>query len=118
MFIGMTRRSFLKQTSVAVAGISALSSRSSAGAAKGPNEKVLIGIIGCNGRGMAHIAGFLAEPNAEIAYICDVDRRAVERGIAAVARKQQRKPKGIKDLREMLDDKNLDAVSIAAPDHC
>src|SRR6059058_1429208 len=113
----MTRRNFLKNTSITVAGISTLGTTSRVHAAKGPNEKVLIGIIGCNGRGMAHIAGYLAEPNAEIAYVCDVDSRAMERGIAAVATKQQRKPRGVKDLRQLLQDKDLDAVSIATPDH-
>src|SRR5207253_3903413 len=113
----MTRRNFLKNTSITVAGISTLGTTSRVHAAKGPNEKVLIGIIGCNGRGMAHIAGYLAETNAEIAYICDVDSRAIERGIAAVAKKQPRKPKGIKDMRQMLESKDLDAVSIATPDH-
>ena len=66
---------------------------------------------------MAHIAGYLALPNAEIGYICDVDSRAVEKGIAAVAKKQQRKPQGVKDLRRMLDNPDVDAVSIATPDH-
>lgn len=86
-------------------------------AGPGPNEKVLVGIIGCNGRGMAHIAGYLVNPNAEIAYVCDVDKRAVEKGVAAVARKQERKPQGVTDLRRMLEDPRLDAVSIAMPDH-
>jgi predicted dehydrogenase len=114
----VTRRAFLKKSSIMAAAVSTLGAPVMARAAsKGPNEKVLVGIIGCNGRGMAHIAGYLAEPNAEIAYICDVDSRALERGIAAVAKKQQRKPKAVKDLRRMLEDKDLDAVSIATPDH-
>jgi predicted dehydrogenase len=66
---------------------------------------------------MDHIAGYLSLPNAEIACICDVDSRAVEKGIAAVAKKQDRKPKGVKDLRRVLDDAEVDAVSIATPDH-
>jgi len=73
--------------------------------------------MGCNGRGMAHIAEHLSVPNVEIAYVCDVDSRAVEKGVAAVAKKQQRKPQGVKDLRRMLDDKSVDAISIATPDH-
>jgi len=111
------RRDFLKQTSVLTAGVAALGAASSLRAAKSPNEKVVVGIIGCNARGMAHIAGYLALPNAEIGYICDVDSRAVEKGIAAVAKKQQRKPQGVKDLRRMLENPDLDAVSIATPDH-
>lgn len=113
----ITRRVFLKQSCVLTAGIAALGSANSLTAAKGANEKVLIGIIGCNGRGMDHIAGHLSVPNVEIAYICDVDSRAIDKGIAAVAKRQERKPKGVKDLRRVLEDTEVDAVSIATPDH-
>src|SRR5437899_2945641 len=114
----ISRRVFLKRSSTLTAGLSICGGLSLARAAtKGPNEKVLVGIIGCNGRGMDHIAGYLREPNAEIIYVCDVDSRARERGVAAVQKKQQRTPKGATDLRQMLEDKDLDAVSIATPDH-
>lgn len=82
-----------------------------------PARKVRIGIVGCNGRGMGHISGFARVPNVEITCICDVDSRAMEKGIAAVAKRQARAPKGEKDLRRMLEDRELDAVSIAMPDH-
>jgi len=59
----------------------------------------------------------LAVPDAEIAYVCDVDQRVAEKGVAAVASKQERKPTAITDLRRMLEDPRLDAVSIATPDH-
>src|ERR1035437_6791529 len=85
----ISRRDFLKRSSVVTAGLATLGSGASLRAAKSPNEKVVIAIVGCNARGMAHIAGYLPLPNAEIGYICDVDSRAVEKGIAAVARKQQ-----------------------------
>ncbi|HEX4121970.1 MAG TPA: Gfo/Idh/MocA family oxidoreductase [Verrucomicrobiae bacterium] len=109
----ITRRNFIKQTS-AVAAATAFSPLL---AARGANEKVRVAVIGCNGRGMAHIAAYLALPRAEIAWICDVDSRAMEKGIAAVAKAQHRKPKGTKDLRRVLDDPEVDAVSIAMPDH-
>src|SRR5882672_7284509 len=114
----INRRDFLKQTSVVTAGLATtLATVGPARAAKGPNEKVLVGIIGCNDRGKAHIAGYLALPNAEIAYICDVDSRALQKGIDLVAAKQPRKPQGVKDFRRILDDPIVDAVSIAVPDH-
>ncbi len=113
----LPRRDFLKQTSVLAAGVGLLGSAVPLRAGPGPNEKVLVGIIGCNNRGMDHIAGYLANPTAEIAYVCDVDKRVVEKGVAAVARKQERKPQGVTDLRRMLEDPHLDAVSIATPDH-
>src|SRR5712671_4804939 len=113
----MNRRQFLKQTSILTAGVASLEGQAFARQSRSTSEKVRVGIIGCNGRGMAHIAGYLAIPEAEIACICDVDSRALERGLAAVEKKQGRKPKGVKDLRQMLEDKTVDAVSIAAPDH-
>src|SRR5207244_1220342 len=81
------------------------------------NRKISIAIMGCNNRGMDHISGYLAQADCEIAWICDVDSRVVEKGIAAVEKKTGRKPKGAKDIRKVLEDNSLDAVSIAAPDH-
>ncbi len=88
MIDSISRRNFLRQSSVLTAGLAAFGTTTSLRAAKSPNEKVVVAIIGCNGRGMAHIAGYLALPNAEIGYICDVDSRAVAKGVAAVAKKQ------------------------------
>jgi len=110
------RRHFLKQTSVA-AGFAALGGFNILHAQERSTKKLLVGIMGCNNRGMDHIKGYLAVPNIEIGYICDVDRRVVEKGIAAVAAKQSRAPKGTDDFRRMLEDKEVDAISIAAPDH-
>jgi predicted dehydrogenase len=112
-----SRREFIKQSSLLLAGAATLGGPRLLRAAQSPNETVRVAIIGCNGRGMDHIAGYLALPNAELAAICDVDSRAVEKGLAAVARKQARKPQGYSDLRKLLDDPSIDAVSIATPDH-
>ncbi len=110
-----SRRDFLKTTSITAAGV-ALAAPAVLRAAS-PNSKVRIGIIGCNGRGMGHITGYAGVKNAEIAYICDVDSRAIQKGIAGVTKRGGAAPKGEGDLRRMLEDKDLDAVSIAMPDH-
>ncbi len=118
MSSSFTRRDFLKQSSLLAAGAATLGVAPAFRAdAASPNEKVMVAIIGCNNRGMNHIDGYLALPNAEIAYICDVDKRVVEKGLAAVAKKQRRKPQGVTDLRKVLEDPKVDAVSIATPDH-
>ena len=85
----ISRRSFLKQTGALTGGLTVFGSALSAKAAKGANDKVILGIIGCNGRGMDHINGHLSVPDVEIAYICDVDSRAVEKGIAAEMVRQE-----------------------------
>lgn len=113
----MNRRTFLRRTSYFTVGLLTCASVASVRAAKGPNDKVVLGIIGCNGRGMDHIASFLSVPNVEIAYVCDVDSRAVEKGVAAVEKKQGRRPQGAADLRQVLDAPEVDAVSVATPDH-
>jgi len=66
---------------------------------------------------MNHIAGYLSIPNTEIAYICDVDDRAIAKGIDAATKKQSKKPTGVRDFRRVLEDPAVDAVSIATPDH-
>jgi predicted dehydrogenase len=112
----VTRRDFLKQTTLFAAGAVALAGAPALTAA-GANDKLRVAIIGCNGRGMAHITGWLQVPNIEITYICDVDKRAIGKGIAAVCKRQEQKPKGVQDLHRLLEDREVDAVSIATPDH-
>lgn len=80
------------------------------------NDKMTAAVIGTNGRGLAHISCLCALPGVDIAYICDVDDRAIAKGLkTAEAGKQQ--PKGIKDFRTVLNDKSIDVVTIATPDH-
>src|SRR5262245_61522843 len=113
--VPQTRRKFLRQASMAGATLALTSLNAQAVA--GANDRVRVGVIGCNGRGMAHINGFLSVPNVEVAYICDVDKRAIEKGIAQVKKKQEATPQGVGDLRRVLEDSSVDAVSIATPDH-
>lgn len=113
----ISRRDFLKQSSTIAAGLAVAGGATTLRAAKGPNDKVIVAVIGCHNRGMDHISGYAAVPNVEIAYVCDVDSQVLAKGLAAVAKKQTTKAKGVKDLRRILDDPEVDAVSIAMPDH-
>lgn len=81
-------------------------------AAASPNEKIVIGVIGLGGQGKAHVNSYLNLPNTEIAYLCDVDEKHL-----AEASKIARGARAVSDLRKILDDKSIDAVSIATPDH-
>jgi predicted dehydrogenase len=116
MNASITRRQFLTRTATVGATAAAITGFPSLHAADA-NQKLRIGVMGTNGRGMAHISGFLAQPNVEISHICDVDYRAIEKGVKAVAAKQTTAPKGVDDIRKMLEDPELDAISIAAPNH-
>ncbi len=81
------------------------------------NETLRIAIIGCNGRGTSMAGTFARQKLTEVVYICDVDDLAIKKGIKAVKDVTGREPKGEKDFRRVLDDKNVDAVYIATPDH-
>ncbi len=74
-------------------------------------------MMGVNARGLALAETFSAQQNCEISYVCDVDKRATEKCIATVSKNMQTKPKAQGDFRKALEDKNLDAIAIAAPDH-
>ncbi len=113
----LNRRRFLERTTLAAAGAAAWGRVHILRAGESPNQKLRVAIMGCNNRGMAHIAAWLQVPNVEIAWVCDVDRRALEKGLAAVEARQGRRPRGEKDIRRVLEDRELDVLSIAAPNH-
>ncbi len=125
MQTSVNRRTFLKTTGAAglgfglagLGGTSAFAQTSSSLRAIGANDRIAVAVIGCNGRGLAHIECLTGLPNTEITYICDVDDRAIARGIKEAKKVQQRAPKGLKDFRKALEDPALDAVTIATPDH-
>lgn len=81
------------------------------------NEKILVGFIGVGGMGMVNMHGFMGQENVEVVAVCDVDASFVSRAENEVANKYGRKPKGVKDFREVLDMKGVDAVVISTPDH-
>jgi predicted dehydrogenase len=112
MFDRNSRREFLRSATAGAVALSSLAATSQA--AKGPNDKIVVGLIGCGGRG-THDAGlFQKTPNVDLAYVCDVDES--RRG--SVAKSLGVPSKGIvSDLRRILDDKSVDAVIVATPDH-
>jgi predicted dehydrogenase len=113
-----TRRAFLQQstwTAAALAATTQLPRR--ARAADSPNEAVVLAVIGVNGRGRALAESFATIGGARVATICDVDERAVARTIEHLNGKQDLAPKGEGDLRRVLDDKSIDGIVVATPDH-
>jgi predicted dehydrogenase len=73
--------------------------------------------MGVNSRGLAVANNFAAQKNFEVLYVSDVDSRAADKCIAAVEKIQQKRPAMAVDFRKTLEDKNLDALIITAPDH-
>ncbi len=84
------------------------------------SDRVRIAVIGLNGRGQAHLSGFMGLQNVEIAYVVDPDVTVLGRTVDALKKKAGNggfATKSERDIRKVLDDKNVDAISIAAPNH-
>jgi predicted dehydrogenase len=81
------------------------------------NDKLRIAVIGTNGRGKDHIQGIMQQPDAEVVTLCDVDLKVGNARAEAFEKKYGKKPQVVQDLRRVFDDKNIDAVTIATPNH-
>ncbi len=110
------RREFLKQAAAAGVGFGLLGGPGFRFAA-GANERLQVAVVGVNSRGQALAETFARLKDANVAFICDVDSRAVAKTIRSVAALQGREPKGLEDFRRALESPSLDAVVIATPDH-
>jgi predicted dehydrogenase len=110
----LNRRQFIGKTTTAVLVAGALAK----GRVFGANSRIGICTIGFNGQGRSHIKDILEmKDEAEYVALCDVDARVLERGGGMVQSAQGKPPKLYKDIREALDDKHIDAVTIATPNH-
>ena len=83
----------------------------------GANDRIAIGVMGTNGRGSGMAHNFARQKNTEVIYICDVEDKALAKGIESVKRVVDKAPEAEKDFRKVLEDKNVDAVYLAPPDH-
>jgi predicted dehydrogenase len=111
-----TRRKFLK-TSLAAAGLVTLAGTKSSGKVLGANEAVRVGIAGLNGRGDSHLKELAKIPGVQITYLIDPDQTVLDRQVKQVQSLTGQTPKTIKDIRQALDDKELDVVTVATPNH-
>jgi predicted dehydrogenase len=108
----LNRRQFLQSAAIATSA-TLVPSISSLGA----NEKIVIGIIGPGGMGMNHLRNFANYKDVEIAYVCDPDEKRRQAAASEAEKRSGKAPKAVKDLRQVLEDKTVDAVVIATPDH-
>lgn len=107
------RRTFLK-----TAGLGAMALTLGAGAARAAESgRVVIGVIGPGGMGSHHIRELLARKDVELAYVCDADQNRLVGAAKMVEEATGKAPKAVKDMRQVLDDRTVEAVFIATPDH-
>jgi predicted dehydrogenase len=115
----LDRRGFLRDTSLAGLGLVITNRVPSPALSFGgsPSEKVVVAVMGLNGRGMVLARNFMRSTNTEIAYLCDVDANVLAKARGALQQDAVTSPKAIGDFRRALDDKDVDAIAIATPDH-
>ncbi len=106
----MNRRYFMMSSTSAAAAQVVRTNRS-------PNDTVRVAVVGCGGRGASHMGAWTSQPNVELAALVDVDDSHSERYIGQLQRKNLKPVPTFRDIRKVLDDKNIDAVSIATPNH-
>lgn len=109
------RRKFIQTSAVVGAGV--LVSPNLFAFKGSPAEKIVVGVMGTNSRGFFLATMFAKMPDVEVGYICDVDSKVLEKTVAEIEKLTGKKPKGFTDIRKMLEEKDLDALVIAAPDH-
>ena len=108
------RRTFIKNTALAGAAVS-LSARVRA-AAEGSNSDIRIAVVGFHGRGQSHIKAYSEMKGVRLVALCDVDSKVLDSGIKQLQQKNiEAKP--FKDIRKLLDSGEVDAISIATPNH-
>ena len=116
----LNRRSFLERSLLAATAVS-LPPASFCAEPKvkqaAPSERLGIALIGPGGRGMGHLESYLAMPDVQVTAICDINDKASSAASKRVEDKTGTKPKVYNDYRELLEDKSIDAVSIATPNH-
>ena len=102
-----------RRTFILTAGSTALATKTAAGA----NDRINVGVTGIRSRGREHADIFARQPGSRVAAVCDIDTSQTERAIPLVEKAQGTKPKAYQDFRRLLEDKEIDAVSLATCNH-
>src|SRR6266496_1801633 len=112
----INRRSFLKSSAATAAALS-LPAQSWA-RVPGANDDIRVAIVGFGGRGKDHISGMrgLAEKGVRIVALCDVDKEILRAGVESFSKRNE-KVEGFTDIRKLLELQDLDAITIATPNH-
>ena len=114
----VNRRQFVKQTGAATAGLIAAAPLLRTGVARASaNDTINVAVMGIRSRGSDHAANLARLPNVNVAVLCDIDERLFPKALANVEEIAGKRPKTETDIRRVLENKEIDVVSIAAPNH-
>ena len=117
----VTRRDFLKKMgALAMAGAvspSLVNAKSPKASVMGANDRINIGLIGCNSMGWTDLLNAVNVPGVECVALCDIDKNIINRRAAELTKNKGTKPELYGDYRKLLERKDIDAVIIGTPDH-
>src|SRR5271170_1478342 len=114
----VTRREFLDALVVGAAGLAVGSTAKSYSQILGSNDRLNFAVIGLNGRAYAHLSSLKVNRSAaRISHVCDVDSNTLKKFADSAQQEMGEAPAAEKDFRRILELKDVDAISIAAPDH-
>ena len=114
----VTRREFLDALAVGAAGLAVGTTAKSYAQILGSNDRLNFAVIGLNGRAYAHLSSLkVNQKSARISHVCDVDSNILKKFADAVQREMGEGAVAEKDFRRILEQKNVDAITIATPDH-
>src|SRR5437870_4633844 len=105
-----TKSEISRRAAVALGGISFLARPQRI---FGANDRVRVAICGIRGRGMDHVRSYSKLPNVEIAAVCEIDENVAAQRFATMEKMGIARPKHYVDIRKLLEDKSIDAISIA-----
>src|SRR6266705_1729664 len=114
----VTRREFLDALAMGAAGLAVGTTAKSYSQILGSNDRLNFAVIGLNGRGYAHLSALKANRSAiRISHVCDVDSNILRKFSDTVRQEMGDAPATDTDFRMILDRKDVDAITIATPDH-
>src|SRR5436305_11638576 len=114
----VTRREFLDALAVSAAGLALRTTAISYRRILGSNDRLNFAVIGLNGRGYAHLASLKSNQRAaRISHVCDVDGEILKKFAERARQEMGDAPVAEKDFRKILERKDIDAITIATPDH-
>ena len=114
----ISRRSFIKNAATGAGAAAAVLVGTSKTTWAGANDRVRVAVIGINGRGRSHLGAYTEMDNVDVVTLCDVDSRLFNaRAKEFFTRAGKPEPKMEQDIRKVLEDKDVDAISIATPNH-